>query len=118
MKFRQCYRKVYVLAFALVLMSFNASYALAQQDDYRFVVKNNTRTTIKKIFVGEPGKKYRPFIIGNGIAAGKSMTLVWDNDADTAACRWYIKAVYDDGVETEPAIFDFCEKGLEIVFTR
>jgi len=117
MKFGPYYRKVFVLVFALALMSFNASYALAQ-DDYRFVVQNKTKTTIKKILVGEPGKTYRPFSIGNGIAPGKSMTLVWDNSADTSACEWYVKAVYSDGVETEPAIFDFCEKGLEIVFTR
>lgn len=115
MKFQNNFRKAIVLAFAMVLMSFTANYALTR-NDYSFKVTNKTRTAIKKILVSEDGKKYGYFDIGSGIGAGKSATLVWDKSTDEGYCEWYFKAVFSDGEESEPVTFDFCEKELELVF--
>lgn len=114
MKFQNYYKKVIVLAFAFVLMSFNASYAFAP--DYSFKVTNKTRTAIKKILVSEDGKKYGYFDIGSGIGAGKTVTLVWDKSTDDGYCEWYFKAVFAGGEESEAVKFDFCEDDLELVF--
>ena len=116
MKFQNYYRKAIVLAFAFVLLSFTAGYAMAPKNDYSFKVTNKTKTAIKKILVSEDGKKYGYFDIGNGIGAGKSATLVWDKSTDNGYCEWYFKAVFSDGAESEAVTFDFCEEELELVF--
>lgn len=88
----------------------------ASADEYSFVVENATKTTIKKLLVSEDGREWGRFDIGAGIKARKSETLVWDASTDGEACEQYVKAVFSDGSESEPATFDFCEKDLEIVF--
>ncbi len=84
--------------------------------DYSFKVHNTTKNAIKKILVSEDGKTWGHFDVGRGIAPGATTTLVWDNSTNNEECKQYIKAVYDDGSESEPTIFDFCEKKLELEF--
>lgn len=115
MKIQNFLRKVIVLSFAFVLLSFNANSAVSS-NEYSFKVTNKTRVGIKKILVSEDGKKYGYFDIGSGIGAGKSVTLVWDKSTDNSGCEWYFKAVFADGEESEPVTFDFCEDDLELVF--
>lgn len=115
MKFQNYLKKVIVLSFAFILMSFNASFA-ASSNDYSFKVTNKTKVTIKKLLASEDGEKYGYFDIGSGIGAGKSTTLVWDKSTDDSGCEWYFKAVYADGSESEAVTFDFCEENLELVF--
>lgn len=115
MKFQNYFKKVMVLSFAFILMSYSASFA-AGSNDYSFKVTNRTDTKIKKLLASEDGEKYGFFDIGSGLAAGKSMTLVWDKSTDEAGCEWYFKAVYADDSESEPVAFDFCEENLELVF--
>lgn len=103
------------LAVALVLTSFTAS--RAQSSEFSFKVYNKTDTAIKKLLVSEDGKTYGYFDIGGGIAAGKSMTLVWDKSTDNEKCVQWFKAVYADKSESAPVKFDFCEDELELEFT-
>jgi hypothetical protein len=84
--------------------------------DYEFKVHNTTKNTIKKLLVSEDNKEWGHFDIGKGIAPGATETIVWDNSTNNEECKQYIKAVYDDGSESEPTIFDFCEKKLELEF--
>ena len=115
MKFQNLFKKVIVLSFAFVLMSFNASFA-ASSNDYSFKVTNKTDVTIKKLLASEDGEKYGFFDIGNGIGSGKSANLVWDKSTDESGCEWYFKAVFADDSESEAVPFDFCEDDLELVF--
>ncbi len=84
--------------------------------EYAFEVTNTTKDKITKILVSEDGKKWGFFDIGKGIAAGATMKLVWDTTTNSQSCEQYVKAVWEDESEAEPAKFDFCEKNLAIEF--
>lgn len=99
------------IAAALVLMSFTAF-----ADEYSFKVANNTDTKITKILVSEDGDEYGFFNIGGGIAAGKTVTLVWDSSTNGESCEQYFKAVFANGQESEPQKFDFCEEEVALEF--
>ena len=85
-------------------------------DEYSFKVHNTTKDRITKLLASEDGEKYGPFDIGKGIAPGKTVTLNWDKSTNKSDCEWLIKAVFDDGSETPPKKFDFCEEDLELEF--
>jgi len=85
-------------------------------EEYSFTVKNSTDTKITKVLVSQDGKEWGFFDIGAGIAAGETMKLMWDASTNSQDCKQHVKAVWSDGSEAESAIFDFCEKGLELVF--
>jgi hypothetical protein len=42
--------------------------------------------------------------------------LVWDKSTNGESCEQYFKAVFDDGEESEPTTFDFCESGVVLEF--
>jgi hypothetical protein len=108
--------KMALFSFAFMLLSFTA--ANAQDSEFSFRVTNNTKYTIKKLLVAEAGKKYKYFDIGSGVAPGKTVTLVWSKATDNEDCEQWFKAVYSDGVESEAAMFDFCEENIHLVFDR
>jgi hypothetical protein len=85
-------------------------------DEYSFKVSNKTESAIKKVLVSQDKKEWGYFNVGKGIGAGKTVTLVWDKSTDNEECKQWVKAVYADGEESEPAKFDFCEDDLEIEF--
>lgn len=115
MNFQSKLVKMTLLTVAFIFLSFTA--ANAQSDDeYSFKVTNNTDMTIKKLLVAEPGKKYAYFDIGKGIKPGETVTLVWDKSTNNQGCVQWFKAVYEDGTESKPATFDFCEDELELIF--
>ena len=93
-----------------------ASQAQAADSEYSFKVHNTTKNTITKILVSQDGKSWGEFDVGKGIGAGKSETLIWDSSTNNEACKQSVKAVFDDGSESAPAKFDFCEKDLELEF--
>ncbi len=99
-----------VVAFSLVC----AGSAFA--DEFSFKVENKTSVRIVQVLVSEDGETYGTFDIGRGIAAGQTVTLVWDKSTENENCSQYVKAVYADEEESEPAKFDFCEEDLELVF--
>ena len=115
MKFQGTFVRMFLLSAAFILVGFSTSYA--QDSEFSFKVINKTNSTIKKLLVAEPGKKYGYFDIGAGIAPRTSMTLVWSRATDNQSCVQYIKAVYADKSESEPVKFDFCEEDLELEFT-
>jgi hypothetical protein len=88
---------VKVLLFAVVLTSLASVAAFA--DEYKFKVTNNTKTVITK-----------------GIKPGATVELVWDKSTNNEACKQHVKAVYADGSESEPAMFDFCESDVALEF--
>jgi hypothetical protein len=71
---------------------------------------------IKQILVSEDGKTYKYFDIGNGIKAGQTITLVWDESTDDENCVQYFKAVFSNKEVSEPVKFDFCEDDLTLEF--
>jgi hypothetical protein len=102
---------VALAAAALVLTNFTA-----QADEFSFKVHNKTGSNIKKVLVSQDKEEWGYFNVGKGIAAGKLVTLVWDKSTNNEECKQWVKAVYADGEESEPAQFDFCEEDLEIEF--
>ena len=98
-----------VLLCALALANLAVSRAHAS---YTFKVHNKTDHTIVKLFASEDGKTYREFNIGDGIGAGKVVTMEWSQSTDNGNCEWHFKAKMDDGEETSPVEFNFCEKDL------
>ena len=108
-------RHLTLVALTFIVLGFTSGTASAE-DEYSFTVHNKTKSRITKVLVSENGKTYAPFDIGKGIGAGKKATLVWDKSTNNESCKQYVKAVYADGSESEPAKFDFCEEDLEIEF--
>ena len=115
MRVNNKFGKLLMLATALTLMSFTASFAQPNAE-YKFKVHNNTKNDIKKILVSEDGKKWGFFDIGDGIKAGATDELVWDKSTDKGNCEWTFKAVFANDEESEPVEFDFCEKNLVLEF--
>jgi hypothetical protein len=60
--------------------------------------------------------RYGSFDIGKGIVPGETLTLKWDKKTNDTGCKWYFKAVFDGGDESEAKKFDFCEEDLELEF--
>ncbi len=107
------------LALVIALCMFlNGMVAVGTQaaEEYSFKIHNTTDTLIKKILVSENGTEWGEFDIGSGIAAGATETLVWDDSTSGENCNQLFKAVFSDGSESEPVLFDFCEEGLELEF--
>jgi hypothetical protein len=105
---------VKVLLFALLLTTLASVSAYAEE--YKFKVTNSTKTVITKILVSQDGDKYGFFDIGKGIKPGQTVELVWDKSTNNEACKQHVKAVYADGSESEPAMFDFCESDVALEF--
>ena len=113
------FRKVSLFVFALVLMSFAVSYAHTPKTspvEYTYKVHNMSKSAITQLLASEDGKTFGQFDIGDGIAAGQTVTLVWDKSTDNGNCEQWIKAVFDDGGESPAKKFDFCEKDLVLEF--
>ena len=109
------FQRIALLFVALGLMSFSLIQAKSS-NDYKFKVHNNTKHTIKKVLASADGKTYGFFDIGDGIEPGATEDLTWDKSTDNGNCEWHFKAVFDNGEESEPVEFDFCEKGLTLEF--
>ena len=105
-----------VLLAAACLVTNGTALSVAHAADYSFTVHNSTDSRITKILVSENRKSWGFFNIGKGIKSGDSVKLVWDKSTDDQECEQWVKAVFDDGSESKPAKFDFCEKRLEIEF--
>jgi hypothetical protein len=108
-------KRTVMVALSVAFLGLASGSAVAA-DEYSFVVHNKTKVKITKILVSETGKTYSPFDIGKGIGAGKKVTLVWDKSTNSEGCKQYVKAVYADGDESEPAQFNFCEEDLVLEF--
>jgi hypothetical protein len=113
------FRKLTLLAVALIFVSFAVSYAHAHKSstpEYTYKVHNKSKSAITALLASEDGKTYGEFEIGKGIPAGATVTLVWDKSTDEGNCEQWIKAKFADGGESPAAKFDFCEKDLVLEF--
>ena len=107
--------KIKPILFAMILCGVVTAHEV-RAESYTFKLNNTTKNTMKKLLVSEDGKKWSEFDIGKGIPAGQSATMVWDESTDDQGCEQKVKAIYDDGSESPPTEFDFCEKDLELDF--
>jgi hypothetical protein len=105
-----------LVALALTFISVPLRHAIADDEEYTFKVHNTTKDKITKLLASEDGKEYGKFDIGKGIEPGESMTLKWDKKTNNSSCKWYFKAVFEGGDESEAKKFDFCEEDLELEF--
>ena len=92
------------------------TFAAADDEQYSFKVHNTTDGKITKLLASEDGKSYGSFDIGKGIPSGETVTLNWDKSTNEKGCKWYFKAVFADGEESQAKKFDFCEEDLELEF--
>src|SRR5688500_7063652 len=82
-------------------------HAAAEDDEeYSFKVKNKSENKIKQVLVSEDKKTWGKFDIGKGIASGATVKLTWDKSTNKEGCKQWVKAVFDDEEESEPAKFD------------
>jgi hypothetical protein len=76
-----------------------------------------TEDKITKLLASEDGKTYGNFDLGGeGPARGKTVTLAWDKSTNEKGCKWFFKAVFADGDESEAKKFDLCEEELDLEF--
>jgi hypothetical protein len=105
-----------LIVVASLALGVTSNNALAGESGYSFKVSNKTKDKITKLLVSEDKKDWGYFDIGQGIAPGENMTLVWDSSTNNEGCDQYVKAAYADGSESEEAKFNFCEANLELEF--
>jgi hypothetical protein len=105
-----------LLTLALAFFALPLRQVSADDEQYTFKVQNTTKDKITKLLASEDGKDYGNFDIGKGIDAGESMTLAWDKKTNEKGCKWWFKAVFADGAESEAKKFDFCEEDVELEF--
>ncbi|CAN5217467.1 hypothetical protein BH20VER2_BH20VER2_10580 [soil metagenome] len=108
-------RKAFLFTVVCALLSSTPA-ALNASEGHSFKVKNTTKNRITKLLASEDGETYGNFDVGKGIKPGQTVTLVWDKSTDEENCEQYFKAVFDDGEESEPVKFDFCEDDLTLEF--
>jgi hypothetical protein len=113
-----CSKKVALLACAAIALSFAFSVVQARNEGHTFRVHNKTEDTIKKILASEDGKTWGHFDIGDGIEPGHTVKIAWDKSTDDQSCVQSFKIVFDDGSETPPAKFDFCDADLVLEVTK
>ena len=111
-------KKSSVKALLLTLLLTTVVTVSASAEEFKFKVTNSTKSVITKILVSEDGNKYGFFDIGKGIKPGQTVELVWDKSTNNEACKQHVKAVYADGSESEPAMFDFCESDIALEFNE
>jgi hypothetical protein len=95
------------IALGAVTVALSASllYA-ASQEKISFRVHNKSNLKIVKLLVSEDGENYGHFNISAGIKAGATVKLAWNTDTEGETCEQYVKAVFSDGRESEPAQFN------------
>lgn len=86
----------------------------AHAEEFSFTATNTTSSAVTEILVSEDKSDWGYFDIGSGIKPGATVDLVWDQSTNSEACDQWVKAVFADGSESEPAKFNFCEDGLEL----
>ena len=110
------YLKIGLLVVTLVFAASPLRSLTAAEKEFSFKVTNTTKDKITKLLASPDGKSYGFFDIGNGIDAGKTVTLNWDKKTNDSDCDWFFKAEFADGEESEAKAFDFCEDDLELEF--
>ena len=113
MRIQNRFKKITLLIMALAVMGIPVSYARSQES-YSFKVHNVGQNKILKLMASENGKNWGYFDIGDGIDPGETVKIVWDKSTNNESCVQFFKAAFDDGEESPPKKFDFCQANLEI----
>jgi hypothetical protein len=100
----------------LAVIAFGLVSGTAMAKDYSFKVENKTKVKIIKILVSQDKKEWGHFEIGEGIDPGVKAKLTWDKSTNNEECKQWVKAIFEGGEESTPAIFDFCEDDLVVEF--
>ncbi len=115
MKISNCVGKSMIVISFLVGIFF-INNVIAEESEFSFTVHNSTEVRIVELLVSEDKQDWGPFDIGSGIAPGAEVELVWDSSTNNESCHQYVKAVYADDSEADPAKFNFCEADLQLQF--
>lgn len=76
---------------------------------FSFTVTNNTDLAIEQLWASPDNEEWFEFgLPEEGVPSGEVVTIAWDERTNDSPCEWWIKAVFEDESESEPAIFDFC----------
>ena len=108
--------KTILLALALSATVVLPRLAVAEDNEYSFVLHNTTKEKITALMVSEDGEKWGKFDIGKGLEPGESAKLVWDKASHNQECEQFVKCEFEDGSESKPVKHDFCKEGLELGF--
>jgi len=98
-------KSITLLCAAFVLPAITASAA----DEWHFKVTNKTSSKITQLQVSEDKQEWGGFDIGSGIAAGRTVTLVWDSSTNSEGCEQWIRAKFSDGSTSPASQQDFCQ---------
>ncbi len=108
--------KTLLLALSVTAAIILPKIAVADDNEYSFVLHNTTDEKITALMVSEDGEKWGKFDIGDGLKAGESAKLVWNKETNSQACEQFVKAEFEGGKESKPVKHDFCKEGLELGF--
>jgi len=111
-------KRVALLAGALIMMTFAFSAVQARNEGYSFRVHNKASEAVSKILASEDGKDWGHFDIGDGIAPGQTVKIVWNKSTEDQSCEQFFKIVFEGGSQTAPAKFDFCDADLVLEVTN
>lgn len=89
--------------------SLMAQVSPASAEQWYFWVKNSSDATIQKLMVSQDKKEWGNFDVGDGIAPGAEVKMVWDESTNNEACSQWIKAKFSDGSESAPSKMNFCK---------
>ena len=95
-------------SFAVPVCLVFAAQAQAAQE-YHFKVANKTSSDITTLQVSTDKKTWGNFDVGDGIKAGETETLVWDEATNDEPCEEWIRAKFADGQWSPASHQNFCK---------
>jgi hypothetical protein len=101
--------KFNLISVSLFAASLLSSVASASAEQWYFYIENGSDSKLVQVSVAEQGKNWSRLNIGNGIASGQTVKMIWNSSTDTQACKQWIKGRYADGSESTPSKIDFCQ---------
>lgn len=103
------FRRTLLVATVIGALSLMAKVSPASAEQWYFWVKNSSDAKIQKLLVSEDKQQWGFFDIGEGIAAGEKVKLVWHESTNNEDCTQWIKAEFNDGQESQPSRINFCK---------
>lgn len=101
--------RMLTLATVIGTLSLVAKVSPAAAEQWYFWVKNNADADIQKLLVSESQQQWGYFEIGEGIAPGEQVKLIWNESTNNEACVQWVKAEFSDGSQSKPSKINFCQ---------
>lgn len=106
------------LVFSAIVGIAAATSGTALAADKKVTVVNKTKTTIVAIFASSVGAStWEEDILGDAMMLAPRESVEIDMDDGTGACRFDLKAEFEDGTDTVQKNLNVCEVG-EFTFTE